>query len=184
MCHGQPWFPVNPQPDTIGGFILFIMAGCGIYCMRGRYFIHQYMPISLFVVEFYSNIVCSVTDPGSPSWFWQGYWACNVIFHRILIIIQKKKHNSDIDMSCLMTWGMICLINGILDMVMMLDRIRKVGSQHTVILQDATTGEKKHLPKAEPMFDGKRPFHTNLIPALYLCGPVAEVLVKCHSLHR
>lgn len=61
-----------------------------------------------------------------------------------------------VDMNCLMTWGMICLVNGVFDTVFLIDRAVKMQQPLFSL----------HVP---------HPFLYNLIHAMIILGPIAEL---------
>jgi len=62
-----------------------------------------------------------------------------------------------VDMNCLMSWGMICLINGIFDCVFLIDKAVKMP---------------------QPVFSVHQNFVYNLVHFILICGPVGEILVS------
>jgi len=76
----------------------------------------------------------------------------------IALIGMYSLREGTIDMSCITTWGMISFINGILDLVVIIDRAVKAKAA------------------GQPAFynDGF-PFWLNVIITFYLIGPVCEV---------
>jgi len=65
-----------------------------------------------------------------------------------------------VDMSCLMSWGMICLINGVFDCVFLIDRAVK-------------------MPK--PLFSPDENVLYNVVHFMYIAGPTGELLVSFMS---
>lgn len=106
------------------------------------------------------------------NWFWtfagilllcsavQIIFFLNIIPGFMMVVISTVGfytiRDRSVDMNCLMSWGMLCLVNGIFDTVFLVDRAIK-------------------MPR--PLFSMKENFLYNAIHLVVTTGPVCEILI-------